>query len=417
MKFKSTFLKSYSFSLILIASIVAGSVLGFLLGDRASYLKPLGEVFLNLLFTLVVPIVFFSLSSAVAVMADTRRLGKIMAWMILIFALTGLFASIIMVIGVRMVPPGVGIRLPVATQPAVAQQNLSDQIVRTFTVSDFSELLSKKNMLALIVFSILVGLAASAVGEKGRPFTQFLLSGNDVAAKVLSYVMLYAPVGLGAYFAAIVGKYGPEILGSYGRAMALYYPVTLLYFFLGFSFYAWLAAGGRGVRAFWANIIPASLTAWATGSSVATIPSNLEAADRVGVPQDIREVVIPIGATIHMDGSCLGAVLKIALLFGLYGRPLGIPEAIGVVGVALLCGIVVSGIPGGGVMGELLIVGLYGFPPEALPLINMIGQLIDPPATMVNAIGDNVAGMMVARVLEGRNWMAKSGAADRVTAA
>jgi Na+/H+-dicarboxylate symporter len=124
------------------------------------------------------------------------------------------------------------------------------------------------------------------------------------------------------------------------------------------------------------------------------------------VPEDIREVVIPVGATIHMEGSCLSAILKIAFLFGIFGQDFAGPGTILIaVGVAMLSGTVMSGIPGGGFLGEMLIVTLYGFPPETLPLLSMIGTLVDPPATMVNACGDNVCSMMVARVLEGPQWI------------
>jgi Na+/H+-dicarboxylate symporter len=188
--------------------------------------------------------------------------------------------------------------------------------------------------------------------------------------------------------------------------MILYYPLTILYFFIAFTLYAFVAAGGIGMRTFWKNIIPPSLTALATGSSVATIPSNLEAANNTGIPRDISEVVIPIGATIHMEGSCLAAILKIAFLFGLFHMDFsGTGTLVTAIGIAILCGTVVSGIPGGGTIGELLIISLYGFPPEAFPIITMIGTLVDPPATMVNSIGDNVSSMMVARMLGGKDWM------------
>jgi Na+/H+-dicarboxylate symporter len=224
--------------------------------------------------------------------------------------------------------------------------------------------------------------------------------------KVISYIMWYAPIGLGAYFAYLVGVLGPELLGAYLKAISLYYPIAILYFFISFSIYAYWAGGKKGFKTFWANILTPSLTALGTGSSIATIPSNLEAADKIGIPKDISRIVIPIGSTIHMDGSCLSAVLKISLLFGLFQMSFtGWETYLGAIGVALLSGIVMSGIPGGGFLGELMIVTLYGFPPEALPIISMVGTLVDPPATMVNAIGDNVASMMTARALHGKRWM------------
>jgi Na+/H+-dicarboxylate symporter len=386
-----------------------GSIIGIILKKDAILLKPFGDIFLNLLFTVVVPLVFFSLSCAVAQMKDIGRLGKIMGWMMVVFTLTGIIASFVMIFAVNCYPPAQGIQvsLPAGFHPD--QVKVTDQIVKALTVSDFSDLWSKKNMLALIIFAVLVGLSASLVGSKAKAFTEFLVSANEVMTKVVSLIMYYAPIGLGAYFAYLVGVFGPQLLGTYARAVVLYYPVSLLYFFAAFSIYTYLSGGLIGIKKFWRNIIPVSLTAWATGSSVAAIPANLDAAKESGVPQDIREIIIPMGATIHMEGSCLSAVLKIALLFGLFHMDFTSPFAIlTAVGVALLSGIVMAGIPGGGFLGELLIVMLYGFPIEALPIISMIGTLVDPPATMINSVGDNVSSMLVARILGGKNWMKNS---------
>ncbi|MBP1710861.1 MAG: sodium:dicarboxylate symporter [Deltaproteobacteria bacterium] len=405
-----TFLKSYGFSIILIISILIGAFLGIIFKKDAAMFKPLGDIFLNLLFTIIVPLVFFSISATVASMTNLKRLGKILSVMILIFVITGLIASVVMITAVIVYPPASGVNIPMPTATDAQQIKAGDQIVRALTVPDFPNILSKNNMLALIIFSILVGLATSAVGEKGKSFAGFLASANVVMMKMISFIMYYAPIGLCAYFAYLVGVFGPELMGSYARAMALYYPTAILYFFVAFTFYAFLANPSCGVRKFWSNIIPASLTALATGSSMATIPVNLQAADKIGVPKDISEVVIPIGATIHMEGSCLAAVLKIAFLFGIFQMPFtGIETILTALGIALLTGVVVSGIPGGGTIGELLILSLYGFPPEAFPLITMIGTLVDAPATMVNAIGDNVSSMMVARVLGGKHWMEEQG--------
>ena len=402
---KQPFLRNYAFSIILVASISFGALLGVLLQEKSVLLKPFGDVFLNLLFTSVVPLVFFSISSAVAGITNAERLKKIMIYMILIFAATGIISSVLMIAAVKIYPPAQGfhIALPNAS---VEKIKVSEAIVKAFTAPDFSDILSKKNMLALIIFSLLLGLGAAKAGEKAKPFIHFLEAGSEVMMKVISIIMLYAPVGLAAYFAYLVGTFGPQLLGTYVRVAALYYPLALLYFFFGFSFYTYLSGGKEAIKTFWSNIIPPALTAWATGSSVATIPANLEAARRFGVPKDIREVVIPIGATIHMDGSCLSAILKIALLFGIFGMNFSGPlTLLTAVGIALLSGTVMAGIPGGGFIGEMLIVTLYGFPVEALPIISMVGTIVDPPATMVNSTGDTVASMFLARVLNGKKWM------------
>ncbi len=400
------FFKSYGFSILLIAAILCGAGLGFIFREKAAVFKPLGDVFLNLLFTVIIPLVFFSISSTVASMSNLKRLGHILSVMICVFVLTGIVASVVMITVVIFYPPASGLSISMPASAELEHLKASDQLVRAFTVGDFPNILSKNNMLALIVFSILVGFATSAAGEKGKTFSGFLTSANEVMMKLIVFIMYYAPIGLCAYFAYLTGVFGPQLLGAYARAMVVYYPTAIVYFFLAFTLYAYFAGRLNGVKKFWSNIILPSITALATGSSMATIPSNLQAAERIGIPKDISEVVIPIGATIHMEGSCLAAVLKIAFLFGIFQMPFsGIETLLTALGIALLTGVVVSGIPGGGTIGELLILSLYGFPPEAFPLITMIGTLVDAPATMLNAIGDNVSSMMIARVLGGNEWM------------
>src|SRR4030042_1399798 len=403
------FLPSYRFSILLIFSLCIGAFLGIVLGQDAAVLKPLGDIFLNLLFTTIVPLVFFSISSAIAAITNIRRLGKILSAMILVFVITGLIASLVMMIGVILYPPAVGVNIHLGAAAKVEELKVSEQIVKAFTAADFADGLSKTNMFALIVFSILMGLATSAAGERGKTFSGFLSSGSAVMMKVIAFIMYYAPVGLCAYFAYLVGVFGPELLVSYARAMIVYYPTAILYFFIAFTVYVFLAGKSEGVSLFWRNIIPPSLIALATGSSIATIPANLQAADKTGVPKDISEFIIPVGATVHMEGSCMAAVLKIAFLFGIFNmRFSGMETILTALGIALLTGVVVSGIPGGGTIGELLIISFYGFPPEALPVIMMIGTLVDAPATMVNAIGDNVSSIQVARILGGKNWLGKT---------
>jgi Na+/H+-dicarboxylate symporter len=403
------FLRQWRFTLILIGAVAGGAIAGFLLGPKAAAFKPFGDIFLNLLFTAVVPLVFFSLSSAVAGSSNLRRLGRIAGLMLIIFVITSLISACLMIGAVKIFDPAKGLSMQLVSPPQQQTGGLAEQIVNTFTVPDFQNLLTRRNMLALIVFAVLTGLASQAAGEKGRPFREFLVSGSEVMGRLIQLIMWYAPVGLAAYFAYLVGVFGPQLIGTYARAVGLYYPLAILYFAIGFSFYAFLAAGTEGIRRFWTYIPPAALTAWGTGSSLAALPANLESARRIGVAEDVREMVLPLGATIHMDGSCLAAILKIAILFALFGRDFGGFEVYAkAVGVAVLTGVVMSGIPGGGFIGEMLIVTAYGFGPEALPIISMLGTFVDPPATMVNSTGDTVAAMMVSRLLEGKEWIKRN---------
>ncbi|WP_337020065.1 dicarboxylate/amino acid:cation symporter [Oceanobacillus massiliensis] len=389
--------------------MILGSIIGLVLGDDAAVIKPLGDIFINLLFMIVVPLVFFTISSAIASMDSMKRLGKIMGSMITIFIVTGIIASVFMLFAAIIFQPGSGVDIPLTAPETVEDVSLGDQLVSTFTVPDFADLFSRSNMLALIIFSVLVGVATGLTGEQGRPFTKFLTSGSEVFMKIIQLVMYYAPIGLAAYFASLIGEFGTALIGDYAKAVIVYYPVAVLYFAIGFTIYAFIAGGRKGIARFWKNILSPAATALGTGSSVASLPVNLQAAKKIGVPKDIRETVLPLGATIHMDGSCLSAMLKIAFVFGVFNMDFsGIDTFLTAIGVCLLSGIVMSGIPGGGFIGELMIVTLYGLPIEALPIISAIGVVVDPPATMVNATGDTVSSMLITRQMEGKNWMEKA---------
>ena len=243
-------LKAYRFPLILLSSIIVGSIIGLIFGEKASVIKPFGDLFLNLLFMIVVPLVFFSIASAVANMDSMKRLGKIMGSMLSIFIITGIIASITMLVAVVIFPVGSGVNIPIEVVENTEMLSLSDQLVNTFTVPDFVNLFSRKHMLALIVFSVLLGIATGLTGEAGKPFARFLESGSEIFMKVIQLVMYYAPIGLGAYFAALIGDFGGELIGDYAQAFILYYPVAFLYFAIGFTLYAFIAGGKKELLVF-----------------------------------------------------------------------------------------------------------------------------------------------------------------------
>jgi Na+/H+-dicarboxylate symporter len=405
---KKTFWENYRFSITLIASIAIGSIIGLIFGEKAIVLKPFGDIFLNLMFTAVTPLVFITIASAVGSMVNMKRLGKILGNMFLTFVITGLIAAVIILIAVKVFPPAAGANIVFETTTELEKLTLADQVVQALTVNDFSKLLSRSNMMPLIVFSIIFGYCVSAVGGENNIVSRALDALSNIMMKFISVIMIYAPIGLGAYFASLIGEFGPQLLGAYGRAMIIYYPICILYFLIAFAGYTYFAGGKLGVKTFFKNIIEPAITSIATQSSIATLPVNLSAAKRIGVPKDIREIVLPIGATMHMDGTVLSSILKISFLFGIFGQEFsGMGTYVMAIALSILGGVVMSGVPGGGLIGEMLIVNMYGFPPEAFPIIATIGFLVDPPATCLNSTGDTVASMIVTRLVEGKDWMAK----------
>jgi len=284
-----------------------------------------------------------------------------------------------------------------------------EQLVKTFTVADFPLALSKAHILPLIVLAALTGLATALVGAPAKPVADFLSAATQVMMKIVQLIMYYAPIGLGAYFANVVGELGTQILHGYWQTFITYLVLTVIYYFGFYTLYAYIAAGKKGILAFWGNALAPSVTALATCSSAASIPINLIATKSIGVPPDMVETIIPLGANIHKDGSVFGGVLKIVFLFGLFGMDMSsVPTCLGIVGVAFLVGAVMGAIPGGGMIGEMLIISVYGFPPEVLPIIAVISTIIDAPATLLNSTGNVVCSMLIARVVEGKEWLTKT---------
>ena len=290
------------------------------------------------------------------------------------------------------------------------EPTIAERTVNLLPVNDFSKLLSKDNIIAVLVFSILFGVAINMAGEKGKQVKEFVQSANEVVANIVKIIMYYAPIGLGCYFAAFVGSFGASIAVGYLKTFVVYTIVAIAFYFVMYTIYAWIAGGTKGIRAFWKNALPSTLTALATCSSAASIPVNIECSKKMGVPEDIAETTIPLGTSFHKDGSIIGSVFKIMFLVCLFGTSLATTgDVMGVLGIALLANLLVTAVPiGGGTISEMLIITMMGYPVAALPILTMIATIIDAPATALNVVGDTVSSMMVARVVDGKDWMDNS---------
>ena len=405
-----SFFRTYGFLSAMLLAIVLGCVLGAL-WPGATCLAPLGTIFINLMFCIVVPLVFCSLSSSIACMKSPKRAGKIMGTTLLVFIVTGLIAAVIMLFAMRLYPPVLEPWADAAAGAVDEQASVAQLLVNFFTVEDFAALLSRRAMLPLIVFSILIGFGVNLSGGADCLTAKVLQDMTNCLLKVVSLISYYAPVAFFGFFASLVATYGAQITAAYGRAMLVYYPLCFVYALVAFPLYAYLGGGNEGVRVMRRHILRPAVTALGTCSSVATIPTNLEAAEDSGVPRDISDLVLPLGATMHMDGSCFSCVLKIAFLFGVFGIPFeGAGLIVKILLVAVFSSVAMSGIPGGGYIGEYIICTLF-FPAQmaiAYPIAVTIGNLVDPPATMINSAGDYVVSFLVARFTEGKDWLERA---------
>lgn len=394
-----TILQNYSGIILLLGGIILGSFIGIFSPDFVIYLKPLGDIFLNLLFVSVVPLVYFAVANSIASVEKEGKFGKIIFSMIFTFLLFIIIAALFTILVVYLFPTEA---LPSTSKEIIensGNETWGDRIVSFFTVGEFTELFSRKNMLALLIFAFLTGTATRKAGEAGENFRNFLNSGYEVMKELLLLVMKAAPIGLGAYFAYQVATVGPQLFGFYAKPLGIYYVAGIVYFFLFFTLYSFVANGKTGVKSFWTNNIYPSLTAISTCSSFATMPANLQAAAKIGVPNAIANIVIPIGSTLHKNGSSMSSIIKIYVAFLIIGKDFFDPmNLLLALGITIFVSIVAGGIPNGGYIGEMLMISVYQLPQEAIPAVMIIGTLVDPLATVLNSTGDTVAAMFVTKI-------------------
>ena len=402
------FFKNYGFLICMLVGIVAGCVTGLLFPQAAPALEPLGTIFTNLMFCAVVPMVFCSIASAIANMPGAKKAGKVMGVTLATFFVTAGIAAIIMYVVMRVFPVITGTyEVPEADAGAVI--GVGDMLVNFFTKPDFVELLSRRAILPLIVFAVIVGFGIQMQGGS-KTMTAKLL--EDIPAcnhKADQIHTNYAPIGFFGFFANLVATYGPELIGDYSRTLLVYYGLCFAYMFVFFPIYARFGGGKGAAKVMWKHLFKPAAVSFGTCSSVATIPTNLEAAEETGISRDISNIVLPLGATMHMDGSAMSAILKVAFLFGMFGQDFSTGRAILAIVVAVFSSVAMSGIPGGGGTGELALCTVF-FPEQmaiAYPMALALGNLVDPPATMVNAAGDYVASFIVARFVDGKDWLQK----------
>ena len=416
---KKNFLKNYGFIIAMLVAIIAGCIVGWIfpvvkaedgsvISSGATVLEPFGKVFVNLMFCVVVPMVFFSISSAIGNMQSPKRAGKILGTTIATFFVTGFIAALLFYFVMLIIPPVT--HTYNLTEGEVGDTiSIPQMIINFFTVEDFSALFSRKAMLPLIVASVFTGFGIQGCGGSESIVGKFFSNMTEVIMRIVKIITYYAPIGFFGFFASLVATYGPDLIGDYSRALITYYVFCFVYMFVAFPLYAWFGGGQKGISVMFKHLFRPAVTAFGTCSSVATIPTNMDVAEESGVPKDVTDIVLPMGATMHMDGSAMSAILKVAFLFGIFGMDFNGTRAILAIIIGVFSSVAMSGIPGGGGVGELVLVTMF-FPDQmaiAYPIALALGNLIDPPATMVNAAGDYVVSFIVARFTDGKDWLLK----------
>ena len=408
-------IKNYKGTLILLGMVIIGVICGLVFKEKAQVVKPLGDLFLNLLLVIIVPLIFFTITSSISKMNEKKRLSKILTSTIIIFLITSIIAVLFGFLTTsftNLVNPNDTDAIKEVFDNTVKEDielNILERTVNVLSTNSFVGLLSTNNLIALIAMSVLFGLAINKAGAKGRKIAELFDSFSEVMYKLVEIIMYYAPIGLGCYFASLVGTLGSTIAIGFLKTFVIYTIVCLVFMALFYTLYAFIAAGKKGIKAFWKNIIPSALTSLGTCSSAASVPVNIECTKKIGVPTDIAETTVSLGTSFHKDGSCIGSVFKIMFLVSLFGTSLSTFGDISkVLGIALLATLLVTAVPiGGGTISEMLILTMMNYNVAALPILTIIATIIDAPATLLNVVGDSASAMLVARTVEGKNWIEK----------
>ena len=403
--------KNYKSTIIMFISVIVGTIIGVIFKEKATILKPFGTLFINLLLTIIVPLIFLTLSTSIGKMKEPKRLGKILITIIGIFVLTSLISVLIGIASTKitLVNKKDSIKIKESFDYSITDNDekldILTRTVNAISTDDFVKIISKDNIIALIVISILTGLAIHFAKDKGKKALEVLESFNDVLQMLIKIIMYYAPIGIGSYFASFVGEFGAGVATSYLKMLIIYTVSCAIVYFVIYSLYAFIAGGKKGLKLYWQNIMVPSATALATCSSAASIPVNTKAAKNIGVSDDIADTIIPLGTSFHKDGSIIGSVFKIMFLVYLFGMDV---STFKVLGVSILATILITAVPiGGGTISEMLIISLMGFPIASLPILTIIATIIDAPATLLNVVGDSASSMLVARIIDGKNWLSK----------
>ncbi len=400
--------KNYKQTIILLGAIIIGGIIGFIFKEDAVVLKPFGDLFINMMFIIIVPLIFLTIASSIIKMEDTKRLGKVMSRIFIVFIITSIVAVVIGLIGTsftQLVSSGDVkeiTRLFDYSARIDTELNLLDRTVSLISVNDFSGLFSKDNIIAILVFALMFGTAIRMGKTKTKKVKELVLELNEIMLNLIKIVMYYAPIGLGAYFAALIATYGGEIALGFIKTFLIYTVVSILVYIFLYSLYAYLGGGKKGLKSYWKNVIPPTVTALATCSSAASIPVNIEAVKKIGVSDDIAESIVPLGTSFHKEGSVIGSVFKIMFLVHLFQADTSIFK---IALVAIVVTLLVSAVPvGGGTISEMMILSMMGFPAAALPILTIIATIIDAPATVLNVVGDTSTSMLVARSTDGIDW-------------
>ena len=386
---------------ILIA-IVSGAVVGLALGEKAVHLKVLGDMFIQLLKMIIIPLILASMVAGIVSLGNVRRLGRIGLKTFVYYMATTLLAVGVGLVLVNLMRPGVGVDMGAEAVEDMTGREVPSiiSIIEDIIPENLFAAMAENKVLSVIFFSLLLGIAISSIGEKARALTALFESFNAVMMKITDWIMLLAPVGVFALIAYTIGTMGLSVL----RPLAVYM-VTVI---LGLSIHAVVTLpvllslfGKYSPLKFIRDMFSAVATAFSTASSAATLPITMECLrENTGVSNKVASFVLPLGATVNMDGTALYEAVAAMFIAQAYGISLNIGQQLVIMLTATLASIGAAAIPGAGLVTMVIVLRAVNLPLEGIGMILAVDRILDMLRTAVNVWGDACGTAVVAR-LEG----------------
>ncbi|MBE6115162.1 MAG: dicarboxylate/amino acid:cation symporter [Erysipelotrichaceae bacterium] len=400
--------KNLSLTMQIFISLGLGIIAGllFMKADMVdftiTYVKPFGTIFLNLLKFIVVPIVLCSIISGVISMKDIKKVGKIGGKTVLYYTLTTSFAVIIGLFFANLFKGGFQVLETTGLEyDATATVNFMDTLVSIFP-SNLIKPMVDANMLQVIVIALLFGFGIIVSEEKGEPFAQMIDSLSEVSMVVMSLILKLSPIGVFALITPVIAENGPKILGSLALVLLVAYIAYFIHMIVVYSSTVKLLGGYNPIK-FFKGMVPAMVMAFSSASSVGTLPVNMDCVQKMGAKKEIASFVLPLGATINMDGTAIYQGVCAVFIATCFGIDLTIGQMITIVLTATLASIGTAGVPGAGIVMLAMVLQSVNLPIEGIALVAGVDRIFDMGRTVVNITGDATCAMIISKSEEKKN--------------
>ena len=395
--------KKMSLAMQIFIGLALGIIVGliFMFTGKAawaeSYIKPFGTIFLNLLKFIVVPIVLTSIISGVISMSDIRKVGSIGWKTVVYYMCTTAFAVVIGLILANIFKGSFHVLQTSGLEYEAADSvSFMDTLVGIFP-SNFIQPMVDATMLQVIVIALFFGFGIIVAGEKGKPLAKGINSMADVSMAVMTMILKLSPYGVFCLIIPVVAVNGPEILGSLAMVLLAAYIAYIIHAVVVYSTTVKTMGGVNPIQ-FFKGMAPAMIMAFSSASSVGTLPLNLECAEKLGARRDVASFVLPLGATINMDGTAIYQGVCAIFIATCYGVDLTLGQMVTIVLTATLASIGTAGVPGAGMVMLAMVLQSVGLPVEGIALVAGVDRIFDMGRTTVNITGDAACSIIISRL-------------------